>query len=584
MLITINNKQILLNKCVYYAADFELFNQLLTETSKIYKKHVLLIKTSDSKKWFNKKNKFKYNFIYSKSLDFTKKIIFVLDDSELFSTKEYLECFHNEFGTPIILFSKNNDVVYDSYIANLNEAFVGQKEKIKNRSLKFELASAKNPQFKIFKRKTIFLFIVTMVLGIFASSLFYGYGALNVETQIDSTYQYIGKMSYNSDQQYSHCEYVKKDSLEILGDNGANAIMSKAYGYNSFTPYYYVSYSEFRDTKYVPLYIEAFARDFSDITITFANGKTKDIKLISSGTDLGYCAFNSEPDSILYNVFNKIALKRVFHIENDYLDNDRKSLFLPTWVLEDVMEEGETLENYIANPDQHVTLKIGEYEFDYSIANFLVDDYGHTPILKSFFGDFAYLNLSYISNYLYAKIYFDPSSSYINTQSLLESSIIPYFSDGDQFIGYRLLDGALEEVREFTLLSDLYTKQLFYPSDNLSGKIALMTFAIIFSIASFVLIFYAIYPLYKGTKLYVFLLIAALFVFAPYALVSLTIHITQSILLYSMSSFLLVNSFGGLASFATAIITFLLLITIVPIVGWFKDNKIKGAERNESNA
>lgn len=582
MLITVNNKQVLLNKCVYYAPDFEFFNQLLNETNKIYGKRVLLIKTSDSKKWFDKKNKFRYDFIYSKSLDFTKSIIFIIDDSGLFNTKKHLVCFHNEFNTPIILFSKDSDIAQDSYITHIDEAFIKQKEK-GSRSLKFELASIKKPSSKFFKRKSIFLFVATMVLGIFISSLFYGYGAVDVETQIDSTYQYIGKMSYNSDYHYSHCEYIKKDSLEILGDNGANAIMSKAYGYNSFTPYYYVSYSEFRDTKYVPLYIEAFARDFSDITITFANGKTKSIKLISSGTDLGYCAFNSEPDSILYNVFNKIALKRVFHIENDYLDNDRKSLFLPTWIIEDIIAEGETLEDYIANPNQHVTLKIGEYEFDYSIANLLVDDYGHTPILKSFLGDFAYLNLSYISNYLYAKICFDSSSSYINTQSLLENSIIPYFSNGDQFVGWRFLDGVFEDVQEFTTLSDLYNKQLFSRGDHLLEKTTLMSLAVLFSIVNFVLIFYSFYPLFKCTKLHVYLLIAALFVFMPYVFVAFIIHISQSILSYNMASYILVNSFGGLASFATAIVTFLFLIMIVSIVSWFKENKTKGAEKNESN-
>lgn len=546
MILKLDEQNFVVENDVYFTDDFELFSKIVSTA----KKWSITKNCFESQKIVNQKKPVDV-FLKKKSQKLTVKIICINDQNGfLISDQNAVSKLSCHFDCPIIIFNDCKKTKFPSFIKQFqltqytNEVIAAEKRHL---SVKFNNKILSVPKIKT---KSIWMLLLTILLGCFGNTCFYFSGFFDISTQIDSTYQYIGKRAYESDNNYSHAEYIPNIPLSILGEGGANEIMNLASGYNSFTPYYYVSTSNFRDTKYVPFYIRAYSRDLSDIKITFANGKTKNITLISSGTDLGYASPTNDESISTYNVFSKIALKRKFYLPNDFRDNNSKTLFLTTSLIEEIKNEDEVIEDYIANPEQHVILTIGENEYEYSIANLLVDDYGHTPVFKTFLGDFAYLNLSFLNESLYANMCFDSSSSYINTQTLVNSSLLPYFQEGDCFIGYSYVQGLKTEISEFTELSNLYTISLFGKESNW-GNIAkyLFVFAGIILEIIFTLLIYkcskSLDSSWKYSPLF-FNLLLGLLILTPPIFVSVCLNIYQVTNSFNFSSYKILNSFGGL--------------------------------------
>ena len=559
MILRLDEQNFVVENDVYFTNDFELFSKIVS----IAKKWSIAKNCFNSQKIVNQKKSID-NFLRNKSQKLTVKIICIDDkDGILMNDQNMVSKLNCRFDCPVLIFSGCEKTKIPSFIKQFQltkySAEANFVEK-KHLSVKFNNKILFVPKIKT---KRIWMLLLTLLLGCFGNACFYFSGFFDISTQIDSTYQYIGKKANESDNNYSHAEYISNTPLNILGEGGANEIMNLASGYNSFTPYYYVSTSDFRETKYVPFYIRAYSKDLSDIKITFANGKTKNITLISSGTDLGYAAPTNDESISTYNVFSKIALKRKFYLPNDFRDNNSKTLFLTTSLIEEIKNEDEKIEDYIANPEQHVILTIGEYQYEYSIANLLVDDYGHTPIFKMFLGDFAYLNLSFLSESLYANMCFDSSSSYINTQTLVSSSLLPYFQEGDCFIGYSYIQGLKTEISEFTELSNLYTISLFGKESNWSNIAKyLFIFAGIILEIIFALLIYkyskSLESFCKHSPI-IFNLLLTLLILIPPIFVSVCLNIYQVANNFNFSSYKILNSFGGLF----CLISFLCIITVL---------------------
>lgn len=562
MILEASGLTYILSNNIYYTDNFDLFNRIFKSASDIFPKSIRQINVSSNKNiFFDKKDRLRSDILLSKSFSLRKKIIFITDDSNIFLEEKTRTIFDQMYGSPIvILTSKKIDNISELNYAKLIEPAVRvDNTETKKTRLSFSRKNKTHVK-KHLSARTIRSFLMPFIFGIAAISLFYSYGYLDVNSNIDAVYQFIGNTANQSDNKYLHAYLDTAEPLLITGDGGANDIMRRAAGTNSFNPYYYESRSKFRDVKYVPLYIEAISRNNEPISLIFENGKIiDDISLISSGTDLGYCSpDNMNESSLSYNVFNRISLKRVYHIENDMHKNNSKTVFLPQQLIERVKSSDESIESFV---NQYVTIKIGEFEEQYIIANLLVDDYGHTPIFNDFIGDFVYMNLSNLANVLHGRICFDPCSSYVNSESLVETSIIPYFKENDTFVGYTYKNETSLEINEFEKLGELYNKRIFDPN----ADAIILTTLFILGLLSFIIFLILFLRFIKRIDIKHILLYLALLlisVFLPLLFIDFILSITQIALSHSLLSYFLYNSSGGLISFVACALGFILCLAI----------------------
>lgn len=560
MIFHIDDSTYILSNNIYYTNDPDLFGQILKSAQNMLPKSVRHITTSLDKKYFYKKDKLRDDILLSKSFSLKNKITFIADDSDIFLNERTRTDFDQTYGSPIVILVSNVIDIQKLHFSKSVEP-VQQKVNQEKRKIHFNfIRRDKSHTKKHLSFKTLCPFLMSFVFGTASVSLFYGYGYLDVNTNIDAVYQYVGNIAGQSDNQYLHAYLDAAEPLHIVGENGANEIMRNAAGINTFTPYYFESRSQFRDVKYVPLYIEAVTRNNEPISFIFENGNSiDDISLISSGTDLGYCSPDDlDESSLSYNVFNRIALQRVYHIENDMFKNNSKTIFLPQQLIERVKTADESIESFV---DQYVTIKIGEVEEQYIIANLLVDDYGHTPIFNDYLGDFAYMNLSTLNNYLYGRICFDPCSAYVNSESLVETSIVPYFLEGDTFVGYTYKDNTSIVVNEFNTLGELYNKKIYSPNEN---NLVLSTLFVISLLCFLIFVFSLIYFIRRMhiNRVLSYLSFLLIITFLPLLFVDFVLSITQVALSHNFLSYLLYNSYGGLISFVTCLLCFIVCFII----------------------